>query len=172
MQTSEPTDDLRQNVHEDEELYWVVRARQGARLAGKIPSSVFSGVIAGGLVGTAVWAVTRDDIMGVLGFLIVLALFVGFAVLSVYTYNIEYAATNHRLMSYHGRFGRNLTSVPVAGIQDAEYTISAIENIFDVGTVSIDTDRGYETMRFPKVPDPEDFAREIVSLAQSDKSGE
>lgn len=170
METTEPTNDLKQNLGDDEELQWVVRAHQGARLADKIPGSLIAGGIIGLVVAGTTWAYTQNRDTAVVGFLVTVVLFVGIAVAGVYTYKVEYAVSDQRLMDYRGRFGRSLASVPIDGIQDAEYDISAIENLFDVGTIYVDTDLGYESMTFPKVPNPEEFTRELVNITQSGSS--
>ena len=78
----------------------------------------------------------------------------------------EYAATDKRLIKYSGTFGRDLDSVPVEKVQDAEFDVSTVESFFDVGTVTIDTDRGVERMYFSFVSDPASFATEVNEVVQ------
>ena len=171
MRTTDPTDDLRRNLHDDETLQWVVRPHRRARFVSKLTSGLFGAAVLGVFVGIFAYMWGNENVtLGIAGFAVPIALQVVSAFLGLFFDKIEYAATDQRLMDYRGRFGRSLTSVPFDGIQDAEYQISAVENLFDVGTVSIDTDRGYETMTFQQTPGPQEFSREVVSLAS--QSGE
>lgn len=165
MQAGTPTDDLRENLHDEEELHWVVRPDGRARFTLALGSGLISAVVVGVLAGgIAFWF--RGVAWGVLAFAGVLILHVGSSALGVYLKNAEYVATDQRLINYSGRFGRSLKSIPFEGIQDAEYDVSTVENLLGVGTVTIDTDHGYETMSFELVPDPAEFTRETVNIAR------
>lgn len=165
MQSNEPTEDLQRNLHENESFQWVVEPNRTSRFIENLTSGLVAAAIIGVFVGAFAYMWGGRVLFGLLGFLAPVVLQVGNALVGLWLDKIEYAATDQRLMSYSGRFGRSLNSVPFDGIQDAEYDVTPIENLFDVGTVTIDTDRGYETMTFHHVPDPQRFAREVASLA-------
>jgi hypothetical protein len=171
MQSSEPSNDLEKNLHDDEEFHWSVRPDRKARFASKVTTGLVGLLIVGIMIAVVAYTQTNSTILAVLGFVVPVGLHVGNAFLGMYLDNIEYAATDQRLLDYRGRFGRSLDSVPFDGIQDAEYNISAVENFFDVGTVTVDTDRGYERITFQQAPDPQQFTRDIVSLADQSGSG-
>lgn len=164
MQTSEPTDELRDILHEDETFRWVVRPHLTARLVSKLTSGLVGAAVLAGFLGLTTYAIVREVPIAVGVSAVILVQHIVRAILEYYLDKIEYAATDQRLLIYRGRFGRSLTSVPFDGIQDSEYSIGAIENFFGVGTVTVDTDLGYERMTFPKTRDPEDFTREIAAL--------
>jgi len=175
MKTTDPSNDLQNALHDDEDLKWVMRPDKKARLLsrfGRFAGGFIFGAIAG-LIGLFVGGIAVGHWIGVpigglLGFLLVFGLFTAGPILHFFFNKAEYAATDRRLIKYTGRFGRSLESVPVDGIQDAEYNISTVENFFDVGTITIDTDRGYEPMSFRFVSDPPEFTREVVNLASGD----
>jgi len=171
MQTSEPTDGLHENVHGDEEIQWVVRASGLARFASEGLGAAVAGLFGAAIVGVAVFSV-GGAVLGPVAVpaaigvaVVILALTVRNSLARFFLGTTEYAATDARLLTYEGYFGRELSSVPLAGVQDAEFDISGTERLFDVGTVTVDTERGYESMSFPYTPSPEAFAREVTSLA-------
>jgi uncharacterized membrane protein YdbT with pleckstrin-like domain len=176
IDSEEPTEALTQNVYADEEVQWVVRPKRSARLLDRLSGAVGSAVFLAlffGFIAFMGTMVLTDDVrlaayavggVAVLAFLLV----PGFVLLAYRYATIEYAATDRRLLTYRDYLGRRLDSLPLEGIQDAEYSIGFRERLFDVGTVGLDTDRGYETMTFTHVPNPTDFAREVSQLAGSD----
>jgi membrane protein YdbS with pleckstrin-like domain len=178
METTDPTEDLAGNIHEDEELKWVTGPDKKARLLSRFlrfAGGLVFGVIAG-LIGALVGGIALESglgavLGGMLAFLIVFLLFTAGPLLTFFFNQAEYAATNQRLIKYTGRFGRSLNSVPFEGVQDAEYDVSTVENFFDVGTVTVDTDRGYERIRFRFIDDPPEFTSQVASLA-SESDGE
>jgi uncharacterized membrane protein YdbT with pleckstrin-like domain/RNA polymerase subunit RPABC4/transcription elongation factor Spt4 len=174
--TEEPADGLADNIYPDEELLWVVRRDKTSRLLTDTPGIVLGALITGGVFGAiafgAAYGLTQSVSsampVGVGAGAVVAFLMFAFSAVSYYRGATQYAATDRRLIEYEGRFGKRFESIPLAGIQDAEYSVSFAENLFDVGTVSVDSDRGYETMALSNVPNPPDVAREISRLASSD----
>ncbi|MEF8885435.1 MAG: PH domain-containing protein [Haloarculaceae archaeon] len=171
----EPTRGLQENLYPDEELLWVITQDKTSRLLTDSPGVVFgalmTGLVFGAIAFGALFGLTRS-VSGAAPVGIGVGLFValvqfGVSVISYYRGSTQYAATDRRLIEYQGRFGKQFNSIPLGGIQDAEYSVSFTENLFDVGTVRIDTDRGYETMALSNVPNPPDVAREITRLAGS-----
>jgi len=174
--TEDPADGLADNVYPDEELLWVVRRDKTSRLLTDTPGLVFGALVTGLVFGAiafgAAYGLTQSipsaTPVGVGVGAVVAFLMFAFSAVSYYRGATQYAATDRRIIEYEGRFGKHFESIPLAGIQDAEYSVSFAENLFDVGTVSVDTDRGYETMALSNVPNPPDVAREISRLASSD----
>ena len=174
--TEDPADGLLDNVYPDEELLWVVRRDKTSRLLTDVPGIVITALVVGGVFGAiafgAVYGLTRSVPsatpvgVGVGGVVAVLSF--AFSAVSYYFGATQYAATDRRIIEYDGRLGKHFESVPLSGVQDAEYRVSFAENLFDVGTVSLDTHRGYETMALSNVPNPPDVGREISQLASSD----
>jgi uncharacterized membrane protein YdbT with pleckstrin-like domain/RNA polymerase subunit RPABC4/transcription elongation factor Spt4 len=174
--TEDPADGLLDNVYPDEDLLWVVRRDKTSRLLTDAPGMVVSALLVGGVFGAiafgAVYGLTQSVPsatpvgLGV-GGVVALLTFVLSAV-SYYFGATQYAATDRRIIEYDGRFGKHFESIPLTGVQDAEYHVSFAENLFGVGTVTVDTDRGYETMALSNVPNPPDVAREISRLAGSE----
>jgi len=180
MQTRETSEGLERNVHDDETLQWVVRPHAGAKFISNTGSGAIVSILVAALVGGGVWyGVTqlgRPDTQaigaGVGVFLILTFLVLRSALFVLLFEDIEYAATDERIIRYGGVFGARIDSIPFEGVQDAEFTVSAVENFFGVGTVSLDTGRGYETMSFTHVPSVEEFTREVVQLASEARSAE
>jgi len=174
METVEPTQELRENVHDEEEIQWVVRPNALARLLGRsfgvIVGAVVLGVFVGGITLGVVGAIFQSQSLGLAAaggsVLLVVALLGHRPLLRYIIGTAEYAATDRRLIKYDGIYGRTLTSVPLEGVQDAEYSIGSIEKLFDLGTVNIDTDRGYEETSFPYTPAPGKFTRAVSDVAQ------
>jgi uncharacterized membrane protein YdbT with pleckstrin-like domain/RNA polymerase subunit RPABC4/transcription elongation factor Spt4 len=176
LTSEEPAHGLMENVYPDEELLWVITQDKTSRLLTDLPGVVFgalmTGLVFGAIAAGAVFGLTRS-VSAATGPAVVVGLFVAFlsfavSAVSYYRGSTQYAATDRRLIEYQGRFGKQFNSVPLEGIQDAEYHVSFTENLFDVGTVTIDTDRGYERLALSNVPNPPDVAREITKLAGSD----
>lgn len=174
--SQEPTDGLSENIYPDEELLWVITQDKTSRLLtdspGVVLSALLTGAVFGGIAFGAVFGLTRSVSAGTpvglgVGIFVAAVKFLLSAV-SYYRGATQYAATDRRIIEYEGRFGKRFDSVPLEGIQDAEYGVSFAEHFFDVGTVTLDTDRGYETMALSNVPNPPDVAREISRLASSD----
>lgn len=175
MEPRPPSDELRRNVHADERIQWVVQPKTSARLATEATGAIIGGTVSGGVVAAgAFYGLT--ELLGepaalatpvaVVAFVLVLALSLRRSVARALFGTFEYAATDARLIRFEGVFGRTLTSVPFDGVQDAQYDISGTEKMFDVGTVSVDTERGYETMQFPYTSSPAEFAKAVTSLAK------
>jgi hypothetical protein len=140
-----PTDELTENIPEDQVVHWVLTPDHGARFLSTLAKAVT-------LQGSP---------------------FAPFGALSAYmTDTTEYALTDSQLVEYSGRFGRELSGVPVSGIQDAEYDIDYVENRFVVGNVTVHTDRGYEPFRLETVPNPVAVAREITEVATAHRLAE
>lgn len=85
---SEPSEGLRENVHDDEEIQWVVKAHGLARFASE-------GVGAGAVI---------------------LALSVRKPLGRFFGGTTEDALSDQRLIAYSGTFGRELSSVPLSGV--------------------------------------------------------
>lgn len=174
MNTTEPTAELRQNVYDGEEIEWVVQPSATARFVSTGLGSVIGGIVGGGILGFVVFLAITVFLTQFFVFAIPAAIAVG---LFVFVWSVrrhvarwlfgttEYAATNARLVKFGGVFGRSFSSVPLEGVQDTQYDISTTEKFFDVGTVTVDTEKGYERMAFPYTPGPPDFAREVNSIA-------
>jgi len=175
MQSEQPTAELERNVHEDETLQWVVHPSAGARFVSEGLGTLVGGVVLGLLLGAGVvFALREFTPFEAVAFPAAVALFVLVLAWSLRVHvarwlfgTFEYAATDVRLVRFGGVFGRGLSSVPFEGVQDAQYDISTIEKLFDVGTVTVDTDRGYETVRFPYVDSPAEFASAVTTLAEN-----
>ena len=176
LTSEEPSDGLMENVYPDEELLWVITQDKTSRLLTDLPGVVVgalvTGLIFGAIAAGAVFGLTRSvsaaTAPGIGVGLVVALLQFAFSAISYYRGSTQYAATDRRLIQYQGRFGKQFDSIPLQGIQDAEYSVSFTENLFDVGTVTVDTDRGYEYLALSNVPNPPDVAREITRLAGSD----
>jgi len=177
MQTVEPSAELENLLQSDEQLEWVVQPRTKARFVtlGVVAAivGVFLGLFAGGFFGVFIaaaldsgWAFLVVFLVGLVG---VPMLLVGLVALLSFKYKMEYAATNNRLITYGGSFGRDLDSVPVEKVQDAEFDVGMVQNFFDVGTATIDTDPGVESMQFSSVDNPSEVATAITKLAQREE---
>lgn len=175
MDSTEPTPELRRNLHADETVQWVVRPKATARFAAEMPGSIVGGVILGGILGAGAYVGLTDPLgqpestavpIAAVLFVAGLALALRGPVLRLAFGTYEYAATDERIIRFEGVFGRRLRSIPLEGVQDAQYDIGGIEKAFDVGTVSVDTERGYETLSFPYADSPAEFAKSITSLAK------
>jgi len=68
METVEPTQELRENVHDEEEIQWVVRPDALARLLGRsfgvIVGAVVLGVFVGGITLGVVGAIFQSQSLG------------------------------------------------------------------------------------------------------------
>lgn len=174
MQTVEPTEKLRAAIHDDEQLQWVVRPSGTARLLGTGLGALIAGLLFGGSFGAGtgfvVWQALESQSLGITAgigvFLFLLVLIAHRPLLRFLVGTTEYAATDKRIIKFDDFFGQSLSSVPHEGVQDAEYNISFVENIFDLGTVSLDTGRGYETLSFPYTADPAAFTQAVTDVAQ------
>jgi uncharacterized membrane protein YdbT with pleckstrin-like domain len=175
IESEQPTEDLAGNIYPDETVLWVVTQDKTSRLLtdspGVVLGALLTGLVFGAIAFGALFGLTQSvssaTPVGIgVGLLVALVQF-SVSVVSYYRGSTQYAATDRRLIEYQGRFGKQFNSIPLAGIQDAEYSVSFTENLFDVGTVRIDTDRGYETLALSNVPNPPDVAREITRLAGS-----
>ena len=181
MQTTKPTGGLQENIHEDEQIEWVVEPSRAARFVDQGLGAIIGALVVSVAVGPGVYtgvASVASHAVALLAGATAVAVLVGVLLrghlLRLLRGTHAYAATDTRLLKYDSTFGQSMTSVPLDGIQDAEYSISSTEDFFDVGTVTVDTGRGYETMALPYTPTPTDVAREISDLAararQSDAS--
>jgi uncharacterized membrane protein YdbT with pleckstrin-like domain len=181
METADATDDLRRALHDGESLQWVVRPNRTALFASRIGRSVVGGLVLGffltipGIIaGLFAKDATGIDVLvyavpaGL--FLTPTALLLLYNAVSMAFVRREYAATDERLIEYTGVFGRSLDSVPVDGVQDAEFDVGFVGNALGVGTVTVDTDRGVEPMRFEAASDPQALSTEVAALV-SDRGG-
>ena len=174
MQTAEPTTELRENIHENEAIQWVVRPHALGRFLGQGLGAVIGGAVLGvfvaaitaGIVGAVLESSSLAVVAGAVVFLLMVLFAAHRPLLRYLIGTTEYAATDERIVKYDGISGRTLTSIPLEGIQDAEYSIGSMEKMFDVGTVSLDTERGYDTMSFPYTPAPAKFTRAVSEVAQ------
>ena len=180
MDTTEPTAELERNLYENEEIEWVVQPSATARFVSTGLGSLIGGFVGGGILGFVVFLAITILFPPLVVFAVPagIAVFVFVLVWTMRAHvarwllgTTEYAATNHRLITFGGVFGRRFSSIPLEGIQDTQYDISTTEKFFDVGTVTVDTKKGYESMRFPYTPAPADFAREVNSLASRTRQG-
>ena len=180
METTEPTAELERTLYGNEEIEWVLQPSATARFVSTGIGSLIGGLIGGGILGFVVFLAITVLFPAFIVFAIPAGIAVAVFVLA-WTMRAhvarwvlgttEYAATNRRLITFGGVFGRRFSSVPLEGIQDTQYDISTTEKFFDVGTVTVDTEKGYESMRFPYTPAPADFAREVNSLASRTRQG-
>jgi uncharacterized membrane protein YdbT with pleckstrin-like domain len=178
MQTVEPTPELRESLRDDEEIQWVVRPHGLGQLLGEGVVEFIVGVLLGAVLGGITWFVV-DAVFGssplatVAGAVVCLFAWLWTVYrppLRFLVGSTEYAVTDERILKHDRITGRELTSVPLEGVQDAEYTIGFVENIFDIGTVSLDTGKGYGEMAFSYTHAPAEFTRAVSDAAQQAKT--
>lgn len=77
--------------------------------------------------------------------------------------NAEYAATDERLISFSGAFGRDHSSVGWGSVRDLEVTVDALDGLFGTGTIYVATEgRGDVTFRY--LERPHDLAAELDAI--------
>lgn len=178
MQTVEPTAELQESIRDDEEIQWVVRPHALGRLLGGGMISFIGGVLLGGLFGGITYVVIERvfeapslaTAAGAVFFLLGFVLVAAKPPLQFLIGTTEYAATDKRILKHEQVTGQKLTSVPLEGVQDAEYSIGFVENLFDVGTVSLDTGKGYDDMSFSYTPSPAKFTRAVSEATQQSRT--
>lgn len=160
------TDELRRLLRDDEELLWrgTPNRRRLMVDAVKAMTPVFValgliGVFVMFVAGLAVEASGRDplSILPVLGVAAVVVAVVVVAVGLWYANRrheyAEYAATDRRLISFGGCFGRDSSSVDWEGVRDLEATVGGVDRAFGTGTVHVATEgRGDITFRYVDRP--------------------
>ena len=160
------TDELRHLLRDNEELLW--RGTPNRRrlmvdvLKGMIP--VFAalgmiGVFVLFVAGLAVEASGGDPLSILPGFggaaVIVAVLVVGFGLWYANRRQeyAEYAATDRRLISFGGGFGRDSSSVDWESVRDLEATVGGVDRAFGTGTIHVATEgRGDITFRYVDRP--------------------
>jgi membrane protein YdbS with pleckstrin-like domain len=178
MKTVEPTPELQESIRDDEEIQWVVRPHALGQLLGGVAMEGLVAVMLGSVLGGIAYFVIErvygaPSMATAAGAVIFLLGFVWVAYkppLRFLVGTTEYAATDKRILKLEQVTGQKLTSVPLEGVQDAEYSIAFVENLFDVGTVSLDTDKGYGGISFPYTPSPAEFTRAVSEATQQSRT--
>lgn len=171
LTTTEPDAGLTENLYPDEELLWAVRPDRTTRVLTQLPGLLIKVVLGGGISTAGVFFLIESSVIAILaGGLVAgyLLLSGGISTVHEFIYGTrQYAATDRRIVSYSGRFGRDCASIPLVGIQDAEYSVGILGNWLGIGTVTLDTELGYGTMSIADIATPPVVAREIGRLAAS-----
>lgn len=173
MQTSEASEGLENSVHGDEEIQWTVNPDKLAMAASgivKSPVGLLFGIFVAPLTAAGAFLLIEQSrntaILGAaVGFLLPI-LYMVLSSLAVFAMTVQYSGTDERIIKYRKFMGEKVDSTLLKDIRDAEYSKGFIGNLFDVGTVDIDTGIHSASAELEYVPDPAEVANRVNELSR------
>lgn len=174
------SDELQQLLRDDEELLWRGTPNRwrlvtdGFKVLGPVLFVLWMiGVFVVFMVGLAIEAAGGDPLsilpmVGGVALLVVLVVAAGVFWVADRRYDhAEYAATDDRLVSFGGAFGRDASSVDWESVRDLEVTVGGLDGLFGTGTIHVATE-GSGDLAFRYVDRPHELAAALDAVRNGD----